>query len=94
MNNNTNIDPSDFIISSALDYEYFEKEDLINIKITDNVEIIGERAFGKCKKLKKVILPENLITIKNGAFSGCESIEEIILPDTLKVIGHRAFANC
>lgn len=94
MKNNTNIDSSGFIITSALDYEYFENEDLINIEIADNVVVIGERAFCKCKKLKKVILPDNLTTIKNGAFSGCENIEEMILPDTLKVIGHRAFADC
>jgi hypothetical protein len=49
--------------------------------------------FEKCKRLKKVVLPDDLTEIPVDAFKG-SAIETIELPATLQTICSRAFANC
>ena len=54
-------------------------------------EVIGECAFGGCKKLKKVILSDKTRIIRENAFKGCYSLAEITLPEGLEEIGAGAF---
>ncbi len=59
-----------------------------------SVDLIGESAFDKCKKLTNVILPQGITSIGVSAFSNCSSLTSINIPDAVKNIGGRAFQNC
>ena len=52
---------------------------------------IGENAFTKQQRLKRVVIPEGVTAIGNKAFSSCDGIASIKLPSTLVSIGTRRF---
>lgn len=71
-----------------------------NLQITDvffednsQIEIIGESAFGECRKLKKVEFPDSLVFIDKYAFQ-CTDINGIWLDKNVSEIGDYAFYNC
>ena len=53
----------------------FKGKEIETIVIPDTVEIIGERAFCDCKKLKKVVLDKSVL-IDSVAFYGCDSLAD------------------
>lgn len=55
---------------------------------------IGESAFGNCKRLENIAIPDKVATIEKEAFGGCFSLKEITLPASLKNIGENAFRDC
>ena len=55
---------------------------------------IGEGAFGRCKSLKSVMLPDSVTSIGDSAFGACKSLESITIPDSVVKIGDCAFYNC
>lgn len=65
----------------------------------ENVEIIGNYAFGDCEKLRTISIPK-VIEIGEGAFGKntedglAASFSTITLPSTLKVLGSGAFLGC
>ncbi len=63
-------------------------------QIADSVEIIRSKAFYKCNKLTKIILPESVKDIEEKAFFRCEAVTELILPNSIQSIGKDAFAYC
>lgn len=82
--------------------------DIEEADIPDEVTTILGSAFERCKKLKKVWLPEGLRHIGHRAFYGCSVLEtvlpgslwlidnqkQLIMPEYVFSIGHRAFGNC
>ena len=60
----------------------------------ENVQSIGEYAFGCCSKLEQINLTESLTTLEAGAFGGCGSLMSATLPDSLSEIGAGVFSNC
>lgn len=65
--------------------------DLEEYIVPKGTEVIGNDAWGKMDKLKKINLPEGLLEIGSLAFSGCMGLTAIQLPSTLKEIGGYAF---
>ncbi len=63
-------------------------------KVADGVELIRSKAFYKCNKLTKIILPETVNTIEEKAFFHCEAMSEINLTGSIAYIGKDAFAYC
>ncbi len=63
-------------------------------KVADGVELIRSKAFYKCNKLTKIILPETVNEIQEKAFFRCDAMTEINLPNVLQKIGKDAFAYC
>lgn len=55
---------------------------------------VGEYAFGNCKNLTSIQLPESLTSIGGSAFSSCTNLTSIHLPESLTSIGGRAFSGC
>lgn len=78
------------------DESFWGNENLLSVKFSDSLYniSIGEVAFGYCKALKSIELPQGLTTIGEYAFSGCSGIEYLELPNTLTTIGDGAFAVC
>lgn len=62
--------------------------------IPSGVNSIGDKAFLKCKTLRKVIIPDGVTTIGKRAFAYCEGLETIVMPDSVKKIDDEAFEEC
>lgn len=69
-------------------------QELLNVKLPESVEIIGDSAFGSCINLETINLPEGLVSIGSSSFWGCEYLTDIVIPSTMESIGENAFANC
>ena len=64
------------------------------IVVPDTVEIIADKAFGGCTKIKEIILPTSLKTIGEKAFADCKALKKLVLPDGIETIGKEAFLRC
>ena len=89
LNNLKNLFENNEIIVSQ-----FYNEDIIEIKVPENIKKINEKAFSKCKKLKNVILPQNIKSIKEGTFYYCENLIDINIPQNVETIEREAFGGC
>ena len=65
-----------------------------NSIIPNEIDEIGDSAFGGCIGLTSVIIPDGVTSIGAGAFNGCTGLTEIDIPDSVVSIGDRAFADC
>lgn len=64
------------------------------ITFSDDLTTIGLAAFGECKTLSSIKLPESVTTIKQSAFGLCENLTNIELPNSITEIGPYAFKRC
>lgn len=55
---------------------------------------IGEAAFGDCRYLTGVTLPETVTKIGNNAFYNCESLEALAFPKGLQQVGEYLVKGC
>ena len=58
------------------------------------VTCIGNGAFGWCKSLTGVTIPDSVTSIGGSAFYGCTSLTNVTIPDSVTSIGGSAFGNC
>ena len=70
----------------------FDHSDLTTIVIPDHIQSIGESAFGSCKNLTSVTLPEGIDKLFR-VFSGCTSLRRITIPESV-VSANALFDNC
>ncbi len=56
---------------------YENRMDLLNVKLDDKIEYIGERAFRNCKNLSYIDIPAGCTRIDAYAFEGCEKLRWI-----------------
>ena len=68
--------------------------ELLSIKLPDNIISINVAAFRGCASLKKIHIPANVESIKLQAFYGCISLISIDIPASVKTIQAGAFSNC
>ena len=54
---------------------------VVEIKLPDIIEELGDWAFAHMEGLKSIILPYNLSTIGKEIFLGCKNVEEILISD-------------
>ena len=54
---------------------------------------VGESAFSKQMKLRRVTLPEGLLFIEDNAFRDCRGLEHVDVPSTLREVGDNAFLD-
>ena len=59
-----------------------------------NITKIGNYAFGYCRGLTNITLPDSLEEISNNAFYVCNNLASVTLSVNLKSIGNYAFSNC
>lgn len=64
------------------------------VEIPQGVEVIGESAFSKNKKIKSVILSDSVKEIGQYAFNECSNLETVKFSEGLKTIYKGAFRQC
>ena len=62
--------------------------------IAATAKAVGPDAFGGCRALLSIAIPEGVLYIGESAFEGCASLAAVSLPESLSVIGSSAFAGC
>jgi hypothetical protein len=55
---------------------------------------IGKYAFGECKNLTSLIIPDGVTGIEGSAFFGCETLRSMVIPNGVTDIGNSAFTAC
>lgn len=55
---------------------------------------IGRTAFGECRGIEEIILPNTIEVIDDYVFSKCTDLRKIIIPDSVKSIGEYIFKDC
>ncbi|MBR0414345.1 MAG: leucine-rich repeat protein [Clostridia bacterium] len=73
---------------------FYKCENLIDLKIGNDIAFIGSDAFGSCISLEKVKIPDCVKIIYDYAFEDCQSIHEIIVGNGLKKLDSGVFENC
>ncbi len=61
------------------------------VVLADSVQSIGKRAFGGCRVLSRVNIPNGISKIEDETFAGCYKLESIDIPDSVTEIGEKAF---
>ncbi len=78
-----------------IDKQAFMFADITSVKLPDNLEIIGDKAFLGCSSLLSVQFPDALTVIGKNAFQRCENLTEISLKSDGKLqIMDYAFEGC
>ena len=68
---------------------------LSNVRFSSNdVETIGEHAFGGCFTLEEVYLPGKIQEVTEGLFHICTNLVFVHIPKSVKSIGRHAFKDC
>ena len=58
------------------------------------VSTIGKGAFGGCRSITKVVIPDSVTEIECRAFIECTSLVEIDIPNSVRAIGELTFQGC
>lgn len=78
----------------SIDAAFYGCEQLSEIKLPDQLQVIGRSAFSYCSSLESIHLPSSVEVIKENAFYLCDSLTSIQFPSSLKKIGKGAFTYC
>lgn len=70
------------------------KQNEVEYKIPEKVEIIGNHAFEGCTNLSNIELSEGVQKIEYSSFEGCTNILNIKIPNSVTKINHSAFKDC
>ena len=70
-------------------------EKLTEVRLSENLQAVGECSFSGCTSLTQVDLSMPTLThIYNEAFEGCTSLQQVIFGDNIEFIGAEAFQEC
>lgn len=72
---------------------YVNGEEVTELTIPEDVEKIGDYAFGGCTSLRSVTMGDNVKAIGNFAFYKCTGIESMKIGDAVEEIGMYVFYN-
>lgn len=72
----------------------FANSNLTEIKLCNNIKVLGKSVFEGCKKLTNINFVDSEITfIPEKAFLNCTSLRNIVLPDSVQNINANAFGG-
>lgn len=78
-------------ITSLPEYAFYNSQNLINIKLSERLEIIGTGSFYECINLCSISIPESVREVSSAAFGGCNSLERIELKGSATNISETIF---
>eukprot|EP00980_Cylindrotheca_fusiformis_P012027 scaffold2849_cov64-Cylindrotheca_fusiformis.AAC.1 len=91
-------------ITKIPDYAFKNHQELEEIILSSSVQVIGNRAFAWCRKLKSILyqgrekeevgIPSTVKVIDDHAFAGCTNLARLVLNKGLERIGRGAFGYC
>lgn len=59
----------------------FAATDIVVAEVPENVETIGDEAFGICEELETIKLPKSLKSLGRGVFKGCNKLKRVVFPN-------------
>ena len=68
--------------------------DIEEYVINRETEVICDRAFDLCTKLKFISIPDGVIKVGNNSFSDCYELTYVSFSNTIENIGYNAFLRC
>lgn len=75
-------------------HPFIYHDDIKSVVMTDEVTVIGEKAFEHCHHLQSITMSKKITEIKINAFLHCERLSAVELYPTLKEIHAWAFLGC
>ncbi|MBP3336956.1 MAG: leucine-rich repeat protein [Clostridia bacterium] len=69
-------------------------ENIVSVKLPDELTKIGSYAFYYCINLESIVIPDKVVEIGNYAFIDCNKLERIEIPASVANIGEGAFSSC
>jgi len=69
-------------------------DSLKSIRLSLNLEYIGEQAFYGCTSLQAVFLPPTVTYIDDYAFKDCKSLRFLYVPESIDHLGDYVFLRC
>lgn len=85
------VDIPDFV--TEIEPEAFMMCSISEVNIPDSVQVIGAKAFYKCKNLKDVHIGKGVDIIKSEAFTLCTSLKKIDIPSNVHTICDSALSH-
>lgn len=70
------------------------KSSITDVYLSNEVTVIGYRAFAYCSGLTSLTIPNSVTTIVNEAFFNCWSLTSLTIPNSVTIIGDEAFRYC
>ena len=77
------------------EYTFTQKKYLLNIRLPQQLKIIGQRAFSGCRRLcGTVTLPPTVTAIEYGAFIGCDNLRHVVATgNQITTLGDNLFGD-
>ena len=63
-------------------YAFYGCKALSEVKLPENIDVIGINTFEDCIALQNITLPANLTSIKANAFKGCTNLTSVVFKNT------------
>lgn len=83
---------SDFAIKNDTLVTYIGDD--TEVKIPNNVRLIGKGAFKGCRTITSVTIPDGVVEIGSNAFCECKSLVSVNIPESVTKISSSAFKGC
>ena len=81
-------------VTSIGDKAFYERKQLVDVKISENITNVGENAFAHCTGLTNVNIPKNVKDIGFLAFYDCSGLTSVNFSEGLESIDNLAFSSC
>ena len=85
------------IFSGTMNISYTNesiKNKLIEVEIANGIEMLNEKIFMDCHRLKGIQLPNSLTRISSRAFQNCFALSDINIPTRLNSLNDHVFHGC
>ena len=67
---------------------------IVNVTISDGIEVIKYNAFENCKNLKNVTIPQSVTYVASNAFLNCKNLKKVVILAKQISINKSSFKDC
>ncbi len=95
MPNLVSVDISKTNATTIPDFTFAQKKYLLQVKLPQNLKVIGQRVFSNCGRLCGTLeLPASVTAIEYGAFMGCDNLRHVLaLGNQITTLGDNLFGD-